>query len=167
MQDLGSREGIAEAKLEIINGLKEDGVLIYIGDEPLLQKHTAAKRKRTEQERKMIISFRMSARVRKELILQSKEWKNVFIPILGKHNVMNAMAAIAAGAYFGITPEDAAKGLSGLKVTGMRLELIKTDSGISIINDAYNASPTSMKAAIQLTESLEGYGKNARTRRYA
>lgn len=38
MQDLGSREGIAEAKLEIINGLKEDGVLIYIGDEPLLQK---------------------------------------------------------------------------------------------------------------------------------
>lgn len=72
---------------------------------------------------------------------------------------MNAMAAIAAGAYFGIAPEDAAKGLSGLKVTGMRLELIKTESGLSIINDAYNASPTSMKAAIQLTESLEGYGK--------
>lgn len=72
---------------------------------------------------------------------------------------MNAMAAIAAGVYFGITPEDAAKGLSSLKVTGMRLELMKTDSGISIINDAYNASPTSMKAAIQLTESLEGYGK--------
>ncbi|MFP9036092.1 glutamate ligase domain-containing protein, partial [Enterococcus faecalis] len=44
-------------------------------------------------------------------------------------------------------------------VTGMRLELIKADSGLSIINDAYNASPTSMKAAIQLTESLEGYGK--------
>ncbi len=78
MQDLGSREGIAEAKLEIINGLKEDGVLIYIGTNRFFKMHTAARRKRTVRERIMIISFRMSARVRKEPILQSKDRKHVF-----------------------------------------------------------------------------------------
>ncbi|MGP3780181.1 glutamate ligase domain-containing protein [Bacillus sp. 4A_MP3] len=72
---------------------------------------------------------------------------------------MNAMAAYAAGIYFGITPENAALGLSRLKVTGMRLELVKTENGISIVNDAYNASPTSMKAAVELIETMKGYRK--------
>lgn len=160
MQDLGSREGIAEAKLEIINGLKEDGVLIYIGDEPLLQKAYSCQTKTygTGEQNDYQLQDVSQSEAGTHFTIKGME-KTFFIPILGKHNVMNAMAAIAAGAYFGITPEDVAKGLSGLKVTGMRLELIKTDSGISIINDAYNASPTSMKAAIQLTESLDGYGK--------
>ncbi len=160
MQDLGSREGIAEAKLEIINGLKEDGVLIYIGDEPLLQKayscQTTTYGSGGQNDYQLQDVDQSEAGT--HFTIKGME-KTFFIPVLGKHNVKNAMAAIAAGAYFGVTAEDAAKGLSGLKVTGMRLELIKTDSGLSIINDAYNASPTSMKAAIQLTESLEGYEK--------
>ncbi|MDI5790651.1 cyanophycin synthetase [Bacillus licheniformis] len=52
-----------------------------------------------------------------------------------------------------------AEGLTKLKVTGMRLELVKTPDGVAIINDAYNASPTSMKAAIELVEQMKGYGK--------
>ncbi|MCY7782217.1 MULTISPECIES: UDP-N-acetylmuramoyl-tripeptide--D-alanyl-D-alanine ligase [unclassified Bacillus (in: firmicutes)] len=160
MQELGSREGIAEAKLEIINGLKEDGVLIYIGDEPLLQNEYSCQTKTygTGSQNDYQLQDVSQSEAGTHFTIKGME-KTFFIPILGKHNVMNAMAAVAAGVYFGITPDDVAKGLSGLKVTGMRLELIKTDSGISIINDAYNASPTSMKAAIQLTESLEGYGK--------
>ncbi|MCY9106905.1 UDP-N-acetylmuramoyl-tripeptide--D-alanyl-D-alanine ligase [Bacillus atrophaeus] len=161
MQDLGSREGIAEAKLEITNGLKKDGILIYIGDEPLLNKRSYSCRTKT-------FGADEGNDYQLEDVKQTEDGthfsikgidKTFFIPVLGKHNVLNAIAAFAAGIHFGITVENAAKGLSGLKVTGMRLELLKSESGVSIINDAYNASPTSMKAAIELIESMEGYGK--------
>ena len=82
-----------------------------------------------------------------------------FIPVLGKHNVKNALAAIAAGDILNVSRAHIAEGLTKLKVTGMRLELVKTPDGVAIINDAYNASPTSMKAAIELVEQMKGYGK--------
>ncbi|ULN61320.1 UDP-N-acetylmuramoyl-tripeptide--D-alanyl-D-alanine ligase [Bacillus velezensis] len=161
MQDLGSREGIAEAKLEIINGLREDGVLFYFGDEPLLREKAYTCRTTT-------YGAGAVNDLRLKEIKQAEEGtyfnidgieRSFFIPVLGRHNVMNAMAAYAAGIYFGITPENAALGLSRLKVTGMRLELVKTENGISIVNDAYNASPTSMKAAVELIETMKGYRK--------
>ncbi|MCC9022837.1 UDP-N-acetylmuramoyl-tripeptide--D-alanyl-D-alanine ligase [Bacillus nakamurai] len=161
MQDLGSREGIAEAKLEIINGLQKDGVLFYYGDEPLLSGKSYHCRTTT-------YGAGPDNDLRVKEVRQTEDGthfsmdgidRSFFIPVLGKHNVMNAMAAYAAGIYFGITPDNAAKGLSRLKVTGMRLELVKTKNGISIVNDAYNASPTSMKAAIELIETMNGYRK--------
>ncbi|MCG8397541.1 UDP-N-acetylmuramoyl-tripeptide--D-alanyl-D-alanine ligase [Bacillus atrophaeus] len=161
MQDLGSREGIAEAKLEITNGLKKDGILIYIGDEPLLNKRSYSCRTKTfgaDEGNDYQLEDVKQTEDGTHFSIKGIE-KTFFIPVLGKHNVLNAIAAFAAGIHFGITLENAAKGLSGLKVTGMRLELLKSESGISIINDAYNASPTSMKAAIELIESMEGYGK--------
>ncbi|WP_061572312.1 UDP-N-acetylmuramoyl-tripeptide--D-alanyl-D-alanine ligase [Bacillus atrophaeus] len=161
MQDLGSREGIAEAKLEITNGLKKDGILIYIGDEPLLNKRSYSCRTKTfgaDEGNDYQLKDVKQTEDGTHFSIKGID-KTFFIPVLGKHNVLNAIAAFAAGIQFGITLENAAKGLSGLKVTGMRLELLKSESGISIINDAYNASPTSMKAAIELIESMEGYGK--------
>ncbi|MGM0862167.1 MAG: UDP-N-acetylmuramoyl-tripeptide--D-alanyl-D-alanine ligase [Bacillota bacterium] len=161
MQDLGSREGIAEAKLEITNGLKKDGILIYIGDEPLLNKRSYSCRTKTfgaDEGNDYQLKDVKQTEDGTHFSIKGID-KTFFIPVLGKHNVLNAIAAFAAGIHFGITLENAAKGLSGLKVTGMRLELLKSESGISIINDAYNASPTSMKAAIELIESMEGYGK--------
>ncbi|MCG3024054.1 glutamate ligase domain-containing protein, partial [Escherichia coli] len=50
-------------------------------------------------------------------------------------------------------------GLAGLKLTNMRMELVKAESGLTFINDAYNASPTSMKAAIKLIHEIQGYNK--------
>ncbi|PSA91173.1 UDP-N-acetylmuramoyl-tripeptide--D-alanyl-D-alanine ligase [Bacillus atrophaeus] len=161
MQDLGSREGIAEAKLEITNGLKKDGILIYIGDEPLLNKRSYSCRTKTfgaDEGNDYQLKDVKQTEDGTHFSIKGID-KTFFIPVLGKHNVLNAIAAFAAGIHFGITPDNAAKGLSGLKVTGMRLELLKSESGVSIINDAYNASPTSMKAAIELIESMEGYGK--------
>lgn len=71
-----------------------------------------------------------------------------FILIFGKYNVMNVMVVIVVGVYFGIMFEDVVKGLSGLKVIGMRFEFIKIDSGILIINDVYNVSLIFMKVVI-------------------
>ncbi|MBD1382157.1 UDP-N-acetylmuramoyl-tripeptide--D-alanyl-D-alanine ligase [Metabacillus arenae] len=161
LMDLGSREGIADAKLEIVSGLNSSGELIYIGDEPLLQ------------ERVKDLPFKKTTfgdGDRNDLypdeILQKTggtsfkvNGSEYSIPILGKHNVYNALAAIAAAKHFGLSEEKIREGLSCLEMTGMRLEMTKTESGLSIINDAYNASPTSMKAAVKLMEDLDGYIK--------
>jgi len=81
------------------------------------------------------------------------------MPVLGKHNVHNALTAIAVGEQFNIPFETIAKGLKNLHLTNMRMEMVKGKDGLSIINDAYNASPTSMKAAVQLVQDLDGFNQ--------
>ncbi|MFX0112835.1 UDP-N-acetylmuramoyl-tripeptide--D-alanyl-D-alanine ligase, partial [Bacillus pumilus] len=76
---------------------------------------------------------------------QVEGYAHVFlIPVLWKHNVKNALSAIAIGQHFGLNERQIAQGLRQTKLTGMRLELCKTEKGITVSNDAYNASPTSM-----------------------
>ena len=71
----------------------------------------------------------------------------------------NALAAYAVAHLFEVKEESIKKGFSSIKITGMRLELLQSKSGVSIINDAYNASPTSTIAAIHLLEDLKGFNQ--------
>ena len=160
MQDLGSREGIAEAKLEIASGLKENGKLIINGDEPLLTERVGGnpnvipfglKANNDYQAREITLKGRGT-----HFIIEETEY---FIPVLGAHNVTNALAAIIVGELFGVSEENRKKGLEQLVITGMRNEVVETSGGWTVINDAYNASPTSMRAALDLLGSLDGYGK--------
>ena len=160
MQDLGSREGIAEAKLEIAAGLKQDGKLIINGDEPLLTDRVGGNAN--------VIPFGLKANndyQAKDIMLKGRgthfiiEETEYFIPVLGAHNVTNALAAIIVGELFGVSEENRKKGLEQLVITGMRNEVVETSGGWTVINDAYNASPTSMRAALDLLGSLDGYGK--------
>ncbi|TYS57406.1 UDP-N-acetylmuramoyl-tripeptide--D-alanyl-D-alanine ligase [Sutcliffiella horikoshii] len=160
MQDLGSREGIAEAKLEIAAGLKQDGKLIINGDEPLLTDKVRGKTN--------VIPFGLKANndyQARDITLKGRgthfiiEETEYFIPVLGAHNVTNALAAIIVGELFGVSEENRKKGLEQLVITGMRNEVVETSGGWTVINDAYNASPTSMRAALDLLGSLDGYGK--------
>ncbi|KAA0544585.1 UDP-N-acetylmuramoyl-tripeptide--D-alanyl-D-alanine ligase [Bacillus sp. BGMRC 2118] len=162
LQDLGSREEIAEAKLEITAGLKDNGTLVYFGDEPLLQE-----RIRRYSNVKLVPFGQDEANEYYPVLVKqekhgtsfttNKGSRELFIPVLGRHNVYNALAAIAVGQGFNLSWEDIIKGLSQLKITQMRSEIISGKNGSTIINDAYNASPTSMKAAIQLIQEIEGY----------
>jgi UDP-N-acetylmuramoyl-tripeptide--D-alanyl-D-alanine ligase len=161
LMDLGSREGIAEAKLEIVKGLKEDGVLIYHGDEPLLQERVPALSLSS-------ITFGEDHKNKyfPDNIVQelngtsfSVDQTEYFIPVLGKHNVNNALAAYAVAKFLNVNDEAIKSGFNRIKITGMRLELIQSDNGVTVINDAYNASPTSMNAAINLLEDLNGFHK--------
>ena len=85
------------------------------------------------------------------------EWKGrqqrFTFAMVGRHNVYNALAAIAAGFALGLTPAEAASGLRNLKATKMRFE-VKEVKHYHVINDAYNASPMSMKAAIETLSEL-------------
>ena len=75
--------------------------------------------------------------------------EEIFIPTVGEHNIYNAMAAILVGKELNISLEDIKSGLRNFKATKMRLDVIKNDK-MTIINDAYNASPDSMEAALKI-----------------
>ncbi|MFC4322053.1 UDP-N-acetylmuramoyl-tripeptide--D-alanyl-D-alanine ligase [Litchfieldia salsa] len=160
--DLGSREAISDAKLEITRGLNQDGPLIYHGEEPLLNSRVEKMpyRKITFGQSTSCDYYSSSLQQENEgtyFQVNEKEQPAYFIPVLGKHNVNNALAAIAIAEYLNVPSTKIADGLKKLKITGMRTELVKGQNGVSIINDAYNASPTSMKAAIELLQDMKGF----------
>ncbi|MCA1057075.1 UDP-N-acetylmuramoyl-tripeptide--D-alanyl-D-alanine ligase [Rossellomorea aquimaris] len=163
LQDLGSREGIAKAKLEIVKGLKKDGLFAYFGDEPLLKegvKNISLNRIETfgRSEGNTIYPLNISMSndgSHFETSLYSGE--TFFLPVLGQHNIHNALAAILIAKEFGVGIEGMKKGLESLELTKMRMEMSEGKKGEKIINDAYNASPTSMKAAVELVSELDGF----------
>lgn len=155
---LGSRQAIAEAKLEILHGLKQDGKLIIDGDEDLL--------KSAYNENHVITC---GFNVHNDVIIEQVEMRSdqtrfklandltYTIPLLGKHHAQNATYAISLGKQLSIPDEMIRKGLLSLKSTGMRFELLKGNHGVTIVNDAYNASPTSMKAAIEVIKQMDDF----------
>jgi UDP-N-acetylmuramoyl-tripeptide--D-alanyl-D-alanine ligase len=159
LMDLGSREGIAEAKLEIAVGLKDGGLLVYDGDEPLLSERSYSFGTKTFGESEQNELYPVSIEQKESLteFTFNQSARSFVIPILGRHNVLNALASIAVGKFFNVSEENLAIGLRNLELTGMRLEMLKAQAGLSVINDAYNASPTSMKAAVRLVGDLTGY----------
>ncbi|HGE5781848.1 MULTISPECIES: UDP-N-acetylmuramoyl-tripeptide--D-alanyl-D-alanine ligase [Bacillus] len=164
--DLGSRDAIAEAKLEIVTGLQDGGVFVYNGDEPLLTNRVPSMNLAAET-----ITFgdaRANNYYPTSVTLQAtgtyfkmNQDENVafYLPVLGKHNVYNTLASMAIAKYFGVTWEEMKRGLVTLQMTGMRMEIVKTENGLTIINDAYNASPTAMEAAFHLMNGLDGFSK--------
>ncbi|WP_352523860.1 UDP-N-acetylmuramoyl-tripeptide--D-alanyl-D-alanine ligase [Heyndrickxia oleronia] len=165
--ELGSREEIANAKLEIITGLKDNGLLIYNGDEPLLQKVEISNSNRfirfiTFGEGKENNLYPCSVNIDSEEIrlrINHKDSPTYTIQLMGKHNVYNALASIAVGKQLGIRDDNIIKGLSELTTTEMRMQKIHSSKGFTIINDAWNASPNSVQAAIETFQELMNYNK--------
>ncbi|MHC0039466.1 UDP-N-acetylmuramoyl-tripeptide--D-alanyl-D-alanine ligase [Pseudoneobacillus sp. C159] len=161
--DLGSREGIAKAKLEIINGLKENGKIIYFGDEPLLKEKldhyqgNASIYTFGRSENNTLYPTEISTRDQGSHFKINGHDEEFYLPVLGTHNIMNALAAMLVANQHEISFAQFNDGFSNLKLTNMRMELVEGANGEKIINDAYNASPTSMKAAIDLVTTLPGY----------
>jgi len=155
---LGSREGIAKAKLEILHGLRENGHIIIDGDEKLLEHLHEQKNVITcgyKKSNKKVIEIINMEYNRTDFNMENSA--DYTIPLLGKHHVHNASYAIALGERLQISQENIQEALQNLARTSMRFEMIKGENGSSIINDAYNASPTSMKAAIDVVRQMDGF----------
>ncbi|MGG6432866.1 UDP-N-acetylmuramoyl-tripeptide--D-alanyl-D-alanine ligase [Anoxybacillus sp. D401a] len=165
LQELGSREGIATAKFEIVKGLQRGGSFVYHGDEPLLQarvQQCMLSHVETFGMAKTNDYYPLDIRVQADgTSFTVNRWPDEMfhMPLLGRHHVMNALAAIAVARLASIDVAHMKEGFSRLTVTKMRTEVIKRDDGVTIINDAYNASPTSMRAALELLGQLTGYRK--------
>lgn len=172
LKQLGSREAIAQAKLEILEGLSPGGIFVYPGDEPLIAQWIERQDARSEYPKlKEMKLIRFGTAESNDLypiavMLHSDSVQFAMntepslayrIPLVGRHNVNNALAAIAIGKCFNIEPEKLRAGLAAMQSSGMRSELIRSASGVAILNDAYNASPSSMGAALALLAEMPGY----------
>ena len=161
----GSREGIADAKMEITAGLKKKGLLIYPGGEPLLQKRTSslsADRKKTFGHAHRFDAYALESQSgMKETRFSSNlaPTVDIVLPVPGTYNIQNALAALLVGQALGVPIQEAAEKLSYFHLTENRLEWIKGINDSWLLNDAYNASPTSMKAIIRDFSSFDIKGR--------
>lgn len=160
MQDLGSRAGIAQAKFEIIDGLNASGQLFYDGDEPLLTPLV---------EDAAILAQSFGYHETNDLALGKVETtdagssftvKGLFegqftIPVYGAHQVKNTLAAILIAKELKLSNEQIREALQTAELTAMRMQPVVGDNGALFINDAYNAAPTSMKAALAFMKETE------------
>lgn len=156
LENLGTRENIALAKLEITEGMKDGAYLILNGDEPLLKNLKDIKTKNIYASTldKNCDIFAYNIREERESIVfdctarfKEREMKDIVIPTIGKHNVYNALYAIAVGLISEMDEESIRRGLLCFTQCAMRGNITKKN-GITIIEDCYNASPESMRASI-------------------
>ena len=161
---LGSVGNIAEAKDEILLGLKPGGSAVLNGDDSLVRRH-ACKAKHVlfygtdtgNQLRAENIAVDSQGTVSYDLRWNDQAYR-VELPVPGVHNVYNSLAAIGVGIQFGIPISIAIEALPQAELSGMRLEIEHSADGVMIINDAYNASPASMQAALTTMEQISGSG---------
>lgn len=160
IEKLGSQEGILKAKLEILEGLHKDGLVVLNGDDPLLKPLKGKLPFRTVlygmhggSDYTASNYQTMGEQGTSFEITVNEAPYNVEIPVPGIHNVYNALAAIAAGIEMKIPMEIIINGIKQFSPGNMRQSIIN-HNGIKIINDAYNASPQSMQAAINVLEEI-------------
>ncbi len=166
IEHLGSREGILRAKLEILDGMKENAPIILNADDDMLvtvrpgthpviyygieSENTLFKASditSKEDETEMTVGF-------------SGGSGRVSLPFPGRHNVYNALAAAAAGSLFGIEPLEAFEALKSYVPAGMR-QRINKKFGMTFIEDCYNASPDSQAAALSVLGGMNAGRKIA------
>lgn len=158
MQDLGSRAGIAQAKYEITKGLLEEGVLFFDGDEPLLR-DLVAQDPDTEtmsfgfgEHNTLMASHIKTTETGSRFTVSGLVEGTFEISVLGEHQVKNALSAILISKALRLTDEQIRTSLKQVTLTDMRMQLVPIENGPLFINDAYNAAPTSMRAAIQFVQ---------------
>lgn len=165
IEKLGSRENILKAKLEIFSYFDKGNTAVINGDNDMLADFTSEKFNivRYGLEEKNDIYAREILEKGEEGIDFTVDIEGVpeslTVLLPGIHNVYNALSAIAVARLFDMKAEDIRKGLMGFKPSKMRMDIINTTRGIKIINDAYNANPESMKAAINVLKSFKSEGR--------
>ena len=150
----GTRDKIADAKMEIVHGLKEDGALVYNGDEPLLQERTRdLAQDRITFGRHLDDDFYATSVHLNERSIDFKvnQWPDIdfTIPMVGEYNVNNALAAIAVGERLHISPQHMKQALKDVELTENRAEWVKGSNGEQILSDVYNSNPTAARQVLR------------------
>lgn len=165
--NLGSRENILKAKLEILEGMKKGGTVVINNDNDLLHKWYLE-----NKEKYKIITYGIEneSDFSAENI-ESKEDGSTYtlkgtnvkinVPVGGNHFVLNSLCAIAVGSIFEIPMEKIKHGIESFELTKKRMDITKTAENITIINDCYNANYDSMKAALEYLGKIENKRKIA------
>lgn len=156
IENLGSRAGIAAAKMEIVTGLADNGLLLVPADEPLLIPLTA-------QLSQKVVTFGIEQGAIMATVTAESRERTVFeiagqtfeIPVIGAYNVKNALVAYGFGKYFGLSDTEIGHGLATVQLTKNRTQWLTAANGAKVLSDVYNANPTAMALV------LDTFGKLA------
>ena len=145
---LKTRDNVFKAKTELLEFVNKENTFVC-GDDGYLAKLDVNRIGFNDNNTHKIESYEFSDKGSK-FVLDGKEYK---ISLLGKHNISNTAIAVELAKKIGLTDEEIQSGLKEIKISNMRFQEIKIGEDI-YINDAYNASPTSMKAAIDTLNEI-------------
>lgn len=165
LERLGSKEAIADAKLEITHYLTTDNALVFNSDSPFLDSFSLSRRTgmnfipipvgthddavikidRIADKGLAGISFRLSLK---------NESLNIRLPLLGKHNAINAALAASCGLIYDVSSEQIELALSEVSGTDRRLAF-EDINGLLLLDDSYNANPASMAAALEVLAGIK------------
>ena len=160
LEFLGDRPGVLRAKGEIVSGMAEDGVIIANGDDELLRAYDFGRRtvlfgrgehcavRATDIENDGIEGIRCVIRAGDREI-------PVYIPAFGEHMVHAALMGAAVGMELGLTDEEIRAGIAGFEIVGSRSRVLHLN-GLVILDDCYNANPTSAANAVRSLSGLPG-----------
>ena len=166
----GSREEVARGKGELLESLPADGHALLCADDDL----TPGLARRTEAT-VLTAGSAADADVRVSAVELDDELRPAFhletpwgaadvppLPVRGAHQAGNAAFAVAVAGVAGVSLEDAVAGLAGAVGSPLRMDLRRSPSGVAVLNDSYNANPTSMAAALDALAALGGPGQGGR-----
>jgi UDP-N-acetylmuramoyl-tripeptide--D-alanyl-D-alanine ligase len=166
LEMFGSLEGVAEAKAELVEALPEDGTAVLNADDPVVREFSRRTNART-----LLYGTADDAAVRGEdlsldgdamasFTLRTAEGsERVELAVPGEHMAWNALAACGGGVALGLSAGECAAALKEARISPWRMEVFDTDDGVRVVNDAYNANPTSMAAALKAARWMAGEGR--------
>ena len=165
LEFFGSLAGVLQEKLTLVRALSGADLAIVNGDDPLIRRALTTQPPAARQLTYGIgRSCDVQARRIEPLASGTRftiegpgvaEPTTVTLPLLGRHNVINALAAAACGVPWGLPPQEIAAALAQLRPVAMRLEPVRRN-GLTILNDCYNANPTSMRQALEVLREHPG-----------
>ena len=162
LENLGTRDGILQAKTEMFDHMKEGGIAILNGDDDKLSTKKVVNEKSaifygvgTENPICATNLENLGFEGMAVTIHTPQGTFDAHISIPGEHNVHNALAATAVGLELGLTLEEIKKGIEEAKTIAGRTNLIKAN-GMNVVDDCYNANPVSMAASLDVLSHAKG-----------
>ena len=168
MENLGSREGIFQAKMELTQHLrsaKEGGTMVFVYDDEFLNRANTS----GDYESVFVGTDGKSDWILSEIEDHGVDGvsfklehytvsRAVRIPVPGRHNAFNGAVAAAVGVQLGMKADEILRGLSKVSLTGSRLRVLR-NGNLTVIDDTYNASPDSMKGALKVLQQSSCAGR--------
>jgi UDP-N-acetylmuramoyl-tripeptide--D-alanyl-D-alanine ligase len=166
MEIFGSWEAIVEASAEPVDALGPEGLAILNADDPVVAGYAGRSRGRVvtfgttpaAQVRAVDVHLDRSGRA-SCTVVSGDERAPVGLGVVGEHMVSNALAAVAVGLELGVPLAQAAEELGRVHLSHWRMETFTSPDGIRVVNDAYNANPESVAAALRTARWLAGDGR--------
>lgn len=163
IENLGSRENTLLAKAEVFHGMKDRGIAVLNGDDPLLRSLDGKLNQSIlwygqnegNDYQCQSLDERFEDHMEMEVASPTGTWQQT-IPSIGRYMLYPTLAAAAVGQWLGMTEAEIAEGVLHFVNSKMRMDTVRCGEGVTVLNDAYNANPQSMRAALEVLSKVGG-----------